>query len=125
MFFLPTLSYIVLLVFGFEFLALLLLQFLRQFLRRFLKYRRIVHTVLLYKGPEQAGRHIISVIDPSNFKFSGHLKSLTSQEVPKLHRISPDKLERIDALYKEIKIYTPKNSESLGTGASPGQLHEI
>jgi hypothetical protein len=72
----------------------------------------------LYKGPEQAGKHTISVIDPSNFKFSDHLKSLTSQEVPKLHRISHDKLERIDALYKEIKIYTPKNSEILRTGAS-------
>ena len=75
-----------------------------------------IHTVVLYKNPAANGTHTISVIDPNNFVFSGHLQSLTNPDVPEEYRVIHDLLTGVRALYKELKIYTPPNADNPGTG---------
>jgi hypothetical protein len=62
------------------------------------------HTVLLYKNPPtiETGKHIVSVIDPSNFSFSSHLSNLNIQLVEEFAN-----LDKIITIHKSLQIYKP------------------
>ena len=61
------------------------------------------HTVLLYKNPPtiETGKHIVSVIDPSNFSFSSHLSN------PNIQLEGLEKLDKIMTIHKSLQIYKP------------------
>jgi hypothetical protein len=62
------------------------------------------HTVLLYKNPPtiETGKHIVSVIDPSNFSFSSHLSNLNTQLVEEFVE-----LDKIITIHRSLQIYRP------------------
>lgn len=67
-----------------------------------------VHTVVLYKNPQVAGKHEIVVIDPSNFRYSSHLKHIN---------VNHPLLKEIITIHKGINIYTAKDKKQVGVDA--------